>query len=291
MRADMTRIVNDLIDGFGDEREVDLVEALAYPFPVTVICEVLGVPRQDEPRFHAWSEDIIATAEATSPEDAAEKRERAGLATTQLTEYLSALADAKRDNPTWPTTRLWSGPGSGWMLNATADLRVVAEAADGADTVRLAVSTRPDVLLMDVRMPGLDGIEATRRITARTDSRVLILTTFDLDEYAFGGLRAGASGFLLKDVPPDLVDRFARAVESEPVARGMPRRFDDLIAREVEVFGHVAQGRTNVEIAAALVLTEATVKTHVTRVLTKLGLRNRVGIVTFAYETGINSPP
>jgi len=100
MRADMTRIVNDLIDGFGDEREVDLVEALAYPFPVTVICEVLGVPRQDEPRFHAWSEDIIATAEATSPEDAAEKRERAGLATTQLTEYLSALADAKRDNPT-----------------------------------------------------------------------------------------------------------------------------------------------------------------------------------------------
>lgn len=99
MRGDMARIVNDLIDGFGDAREVDLVEALAYPFPVTMICEVLGVPREDEPRFHAWSEDIIATAEATGPEDAAEKRERAGLATAQLTEYLSALADEKTRDP------------------------------------------------------------------------------------------------------------------------------------------------------------------------------------------------
>lgn len=100
LRDDMTRIVDDLIDGFADEREVDLVDALAYPFPVTMICEVLGVPREDEPRFHAWSEDIIATAEATGPEDAAEKRERAGLATTQLTGYLAALADEKTARPT-----------------------------------------------------------------------------------------------------------------------------------------------------------------------------------------------
>ena len=196
------------------------------------------------------------------------------------------------------------------MVNATADLRVVGEALDGADAVRLALSVRPDVVLMDVRMPGMDGIEATRRITTQTGSRVLILTTFDLDEYAFDGLRAGASGFLLKDVPPDglfeairavasgdavltpritrdLVDQFARAAEPGPLRRSAPSCFAELTSREVEVFGHVAQGRTNAEIARALYLTEATVKTHVTRVLTKLGLRNRVQIVIFAYETGL----
>jgi DNA-binding NarL/FixJ family response regulator len=199
------------------------------------------------------------------------------------------------------------------VLNGTADLRVVGEAGDGADAVRMAASTRPDVVLMDVRMPGMDGIEATRRITSQTECRVLILTTFDLDEYAYDGLRAGASGFLLKDVPPeglfeairavasgdavltprvtrDLVDRFARTPEPEPARRDPSGRFADLTAREVEVFGQVAQGRTNAEIARTLVLTEATVKTHVTRVLAKLGLRNRVQMVIFAYERGLNLP-
>jgi DNA-binding NarL/FixJ family response regulator len=199
------------------------------------------------------------------------------------------------------------------MLNATPDLRVVGEAAEGLEAVRFAASEHPDVVLMDVRMPGMDGIEATRRITTQTDSRVLILTTFDLDEYAYDGLRAGASGFLLKDVPPDglfaavravasgdavltpritrdLVDRFAGASVAEAGRRVPSPRFADLTARETEVFGHVAQGLTNAEIARTLVLTEATVKTHVTRVLTKLGLRNRVEVVIYAYESGLNLP-
>ena len=199
------------------------------------------------------------------------------------------------------------------VLNGTADLRVVGEASDGLEAVQAAVAIRPDVVLMDVRMPGMDGLEATRRITAETGSRVLILTTFDLDEYAYDGLRAGASGFLLKDVPPEglfeairavasgdavltpritreLVDRFARTGGPAPDPRAPSARFADLTAREVEVFGHVALGLTNAEIARTLVLTEATVKTHVTRVLTKLGLRNRVEVVIYAYESGLNLP-
>ena len=199
------------------------------------------------------------------------------------------------------------------VLNGTADLRVVGEASDGLEAVQAAVAIRPDVVLMDVRMPGMDGLEATRRITAETGSRVLILTTFDLDEYAYDGLRAGASGFLLKDVPPEglfeairavasgdavltpritreLVDRFARTGRPAPDPRGPSARFAGLTAREVEVFGHVALGLTNAEIARTLVLTEATVKTHVTRVLTKLGLRNRVEVVIYAYESGLNLP-
>jgi DNA-binding NarL/FixJ family response regulator len=194
------------------------------------------------------------------------------------------------------------------MLDGTPDIRVVGEASNGLEAASQAVRLAPDVVLMDIRMPGLDGIEATRRIVAETQSRVLILTTFDLDEYAFDGLRAGASGFLLKDVVPpalydairavaagdaaltpritrDLVDRYAR----EPAA--IPARSTESLStlsrREREVFDLVATGMTNAEIAAHLSLTAATVKTHITRVLSKLQLRDRVQVVICAYENNL----
>jgi DNA-binding NarL/FixJ family response regulator len=186
-------------------------------------------------------------------------------------------------------------------------LEVVGEAADGRAAVQEARRLRPDVVLMDIRMPVLDGIAATRELLAgRPDGRprVLVLTTFDLDEYVFEALRAGASGFLLKDAPPPrlvaavhavsegeallapqitrrLVERFARP------ARPAPPGLDELTAREREVLTLVARGLSNAEIAEALVLTLPTVKTHVSRVLLKLGLRDRVQAVVLAYEAGL----
>jgi RNA polymerase sigma factor (sigma-70 family) len=196
------------------------------------------------------------------------------------------------------------------LLNATDDIRVIAEAADGSEAVRQAARHQPDVVLMDVRMPGVDGVEATRRLTAtEAPCRVLILTTFDLDEYAFAGLRAGASGFLLKDVPPDELTSAIRAVAggdavvSPRITRELLNRYaaelpaaanerlDDplteLTPREREVLLEVAAGRSNAEIAARLALSEATVKTHVTRILGKLDVRDRVQAVIFAYEHGL----
>jgi DNA-binding NarL/FixJ family response regulator len=195
------------------------------------------------------------------------------------------------------------------VLDAQPDMQVVGEASDGAEAVRLTAALAPDVVLMDVRMPGLDGIEATRRIVAAGHSRVLILTTFDLDEYAYPGLRAGASGFLLKNVPPADLLSAIRAVASGDavVAPSVTRRLlstvvhhlpqpatavtdpalDRLTSREREILIEVAGGWSNAEIAERLVLSEATVKTHVGRVLHKLGLRDRVQAVVFAYETGL----
>ena len=201
------------------------------------------------------------------------------------------------------------------VLESQEDLTVVGEAGDGAEAVRLTAELEPDVVLMDVRMPELDGIEATRRIVASgSRSRVVVLTTFDLDEYAFAALRAGASGFLLKDVPPGdlltgiravasgdaviapsvtrrLLDSFAHQL-SLPVTAGEGRSAPPagLTAREAEVLEELARGRSNAEIAARLVLSEATVKTHVGHILSKLGLRDRVQVVVFAYETGLVQP-
>jgi DNA-binding NarL/FixJ family response regulator len=205
------------------------------------------------------------------------------------------------------------------ILDAQEGFEVVGEAGDGDEAVRLTAHLDPDVVLMDVRMPGTDGVAATRRIVGSgSASRVLILTTFDLDEYAFAGLRAGASGFLLKDVPPDELTAAIRAVASgdavvspritrklldsyasqlpedgratSALSREDERRLERLTGREREVLGEVAAGLSNAEIAARLVLSEATVKTHVTRILTKLGLRDRVQAVVFAYQIGLVQP-
>ncbi|MET0686011.1 MAG: response regulator transcription factor [Solirubrobacteraceae bacterium] len=199
------------------------------------------------------------------------------------------------------------------ILDAEDDLDVVGEAADGAAAVELARRLKPDVVLMDIRMPELDGIEATRRVVAldaETPVRVLMLTTFDLNEYVYEALRAGASGFLLKDVPPEqlaagirivaqgeallapsitkrLVQEFAAAA---PISAPPPKGLDELTARELEVFRLIARGLSNAEIAAELIVSETTVKTHVARVLMKLGLRDRVQAVVLAYEAGIAVP-
>ncbi|SDD59334.1 response regulator [Streptomyces prasinopilosus] len=196
------------------------------------------------------------------------------------------------------------------VLAAQPDMEVVAEAGDGVEALQVLRSTAVDVVLMDVRMPKLDGVETTRRICADADPpKVLILTTFDLDEYAFSGLRAGASGFMLKDVPPGellaairavhsgdavvapsttrrLLDRFAPMLPST-TRQPQHKELERLTEREREVMVLVAQGLSNGEIAAHLVLSEATVKTHVGRILTKLGLRDRVQVVVLAYETGL----
>jgi DNA-binding NarL/FixJ family response regulator len=200
------------------------------------------------------------------------------------------------------------------ILDAEPDVEVVGEAPDGEEAVRLAALVRADVVLMDVRMPRMDGIEATRRLAGpgvQDPVRVLILTTFDLDEYVLSALRAGASGFLLKDAPPEdlveairivaagdallapsvtrrLLDRFASSLPDPATAR--PPALDDLTARELEVLGLVAKGMSNAEIAEHLVVSETTVKTHVGRVLAKLDLRDRVQAVVLAYETGIVRP-
>ena len=196
------------------------------------------------------------------------------------------------------------------ILEETDDIDIVGEEEDGTQAVRLAGELNPDVILMDVRMPGVDGIEATRRIVAaNTAARVLILTTFDLDEYAFSALRAGASGFVLKDVPLDELARAIRSVASGDavVSPRITRRLLDVYAtrlpdlsgdasdpalalltpREQEVLLAVATGLSNTEIAEKLVVSEATVKTHVGSILTKLGLRNRVQAVIFAYDVGL----
>jgi len=198
------------------------------------------------------------------------------------------------------------------VLSAHADIAVVGEAGDGGQAVAMVRALDPDVVLMDVRMPVMDGIEATRAIVGSgSGARVLMLTTFDLDEYVYAALRAGASGFLLKDVPPaDLVSGI-RAVAGghAVVAPAVTRRLLDTFAphlpdpatgrtptdvrlgrltdREHEVLVHVAQGWSNAEIAARLTLSEATVKAHVGRILAKLALRDRVQVVVFAYEAGI----
>ncbi|MFJ8311109.1 MULTISPECIES: response regulator [unclassified Streptomyces] len=198
------------------------------------------------------------------------------------------------------------------VLDAQADMEPVGEAGDGAEAARLARELRPDVVLMDVRMPGTDGIEATERIVAESpESKVLILTTFDLDEYAFAGLRAGASGFLLKNALPEELLAAIRSVAAgdavvapritrlllENFAHQLPSgtgRGDDrlgrLTAREREVLTEVGRGLSNTEIAAVLHLAEATVKTHLNRILVKLELRDRVQAVVFAYETRLVRP-
>jgi len=199
------------------------------------------------------------------------------------------------------------------ILDAEDDLDVVGEATDGLQAVRMARELRPDVVLMDIRMPELDGIEATREVVAVSDDtpvRVLMLTTFDLNEYVYEALRAGASGFLLKDVPPEqlaagirvvaageallapsitkrLIAEFATAV---PATSEPPQGLDELTARELEVFKLVARGLSNAEIAEELVVSDTTVKTHVARVLMKLGLRDRVQAVVLAYECGVAVP-
>ena len=198
--------------------------------------------------------------------------------------------------------------GFAMVVDAQPDMRVVGQAGDGAEALAALSVTAADVVLMDVRMPRLDGVEATRRLVARGPGpRVVVLTTFDLDEYAFAALRAGASGFLLKDARPDdllsavrtvhrgdaviapsttrrLVDRVARDL---PTAAPGPSPLDQLTDRERQVLLEIARGASNAEIAGRLHLSETTVKTHVGHILAKLGLRDRVQAVILAYETGL----
>jgi DNA-binding NarL/FixJ family response regulator len=201
------------------------------------------------------------------------------------------------------------------LIDSDPDYEVVGEARDGAEAVALAVETRPDVVLMDIRMPNVDGIEATRRIAAdeRTaDVRVLVLTTFDLDEYVFQALRAGASGFLLKDTPPaelltaikvvaagdallapSITSRVIATFATQPeptVVSADAKALSSLTDREREVLTLIGRGLSNAEIAEHLIVGTATTKTHVSRVLAKLNARDRAQLVVFAYETGLVTP-
>ncbi len=192
------------------------------------------------------------------------------------------------------------------LLSGEADIEVVAEASNGLEAVDKAARFAPTVVLMDIRMPELDGLEATRRILAADDSaRILILTTFDLDEYVYEALRAGASGFVLKDDPPEqllsairivaggdallspavtsrVIKQFTRIPHAAP-----PKQLEDLTERELDVFRLIARGLSNAEIGQELFISETTVKTHITHILGKLGLRDRVQAVVLAYETGL----
>jgi DNA-binding NarL/FixJ family response regulator len=192
------------------------------------------------------------------------------------------------------------------LLSREEDVEVVAEASNGLEAVEKTARFRPSVVLMDIRMPELDGLEATRRILAADDTaRILILTTFDLDEYVYEALRAGASGFVLKDDPPEqllaavrtvaggeallspaitkrVIKRFTRIPQSAP-----PKQLDDLTERELDVFRQIARGLTNAEIGQELYISDTTVKTHITHILQKLDLRDRVQAVVLAYETGL----
>jgi DNA-binding NarL/FixJ family response regulator len=199
------------------------------------------------------------------------------------------------------------------ILELEPDIDIVGEAADGNEAVAVAAATEPDVILMDVRMPNLDGLEATRRIVgSREDGpRVLILTTFDLDVYVYEALASGASGFVLKDIEPEklvdairviangdallsptvtrkLIEEFVR--RPPEVERPSPRELEQLTAREAEIMALVARGLSNAEIAAQAFVSEPTVKTHVARILMKLGLRDRVQVVVYAYEHGLAKP-
>jgi len=200
------------------------------------------------------------------------------------------------------------------ILESEPDVEIVGEASDGAEALEAAREHSPDVILMDIRMPNLDGLEATRRLLEQPGEgpRVLMLTTFDLDEYVYEALRAGASGFMLKDTPPEqlvdaihvvargdallsptitrrVIEEFIRRPPSTiPMTR--PAKLDELTARELEVLGFMARGLSNAEIATDLFVSETTVKTHVARILMKLGLRDRVQAVVFAYESGLVQP-
>jgi DNA-binding NarL/FixJ family response regulator len=196
------------------------------------------------------------------------------------------------------------------ILGTEPDIEVVGEAEDGAEALRLVRSLRPDVVIMDVRMPVMDGLEATRQIVADSATRVVVLTTFDADEYVYGALQGGASGFMLKDAPPEqlvagvraaaagnaLIDasvtkrfiaHFARAVRPAP---STPKELALLTSRELDVLRLLTEGLSNAEIAKRLIVEETTVKTHVSRILMKLGLRDRLQAVILAYETGFVSP-
>jgi DNA-binding NarL/FixJ family response regulator len=196
------------------------------------------------------------------------------------------------------------------VLENHPDIEVVGEASNGREAIHGIGRLQPDVVLMDIRMPELDGIAATREVTARHPARVLVLTTYDLDEYVYDALQAGASGFLLKDTPPEqlvegiravaageallaptvtrrLIEEFARV---GAVQRTRPSALDELTPRELEVLRLLARGMSNAEIAASLVVGDTTVKTHVTHVLGKLGLRDRVQAVVLAYESGLVTP-
>jgi DNA-binding NarL/FixJ family response regulator len=198
------------------------------------------------------------------------------------------------------------------VLEAEDDLEVVAEAADGIDAIEAARRWNPDVVLMDVRMPRLDGVEACRRLVEDNDTKVVVLTTFDLDEHLFAAVRAGASGFLLKASPPEelvaairaahagnalvepkmtkrLLDEFARRPQQPPVGY-VPDRFGELTDREVDVLREVVRGASNAEIADRLYISETTVKTHVNHILTKLGVRDRIQAVVLAYDHGLVEP-
>jgi DNA-binding NarL/FixJ family response regulator len=199
------------------------------------------------------------------------------------------------------------------ILDAEPDLDVVGEAVDGREAVDKAKAAKPDVILMDIRMPDLDGIEATRRIVAEggeSAPKILMLTTFDLNEYVYEALRAGASGFLLKDVPAEQLADGVRVVAAgeallapsvtrrllaefaqvRPRDAAPPPAFEELTPRELEVFRLIARGLSNAEVAQELIVSETTVKTHVARVLMKLSLRDRIQAVVLAYESGIIQP-